>query len=187
MEEVVYNELTGYLMKILLAVIIILILNYNRVIKQENKIKNLFSSIDIILQKRYDLIPNLVTVVKQYMKYEKELLEEITKIRSGNLSKNEVVKMNDDITEKVNEIYLQVENYPQLKADEVFNKLTKNLISIENELAAARRVYNSTVTNFNTLISVFPNNILAKLMGKKEYQLFEKEVAVIKPEIKMDE
>lgn len=181
------DELYVYGIEIILATIVVIVIRYNRVITQEKKIKNVFSSIDTILQKRYDLIPNLVSVVKQYMKYEKEILEEITKIRRGNLSKNEVVKMNDEITERVNEIYLQVENYPELKADKVFSTLTQTLIEIEGELAAARRVYNSAVTKFNTIICTFPNNILAKLMGKKEYQLFEKEVEAIKPNIKMDE
>ncbi len=159
---------------ILILLVIFVIIEYNSMIKLKKQMNNSYSVIDVYLQKRFDLIPNLVEVTKGYANYEKDILTKITEYRTSynqNKDKESLNKLNDEY----NNLMIVVENYPDLKASEQFLKLQKSLIKVESELQAARRIYNTDTTKYNTKLNVFPSNIIAKLFGFKEGELFELE------------
>jgi LemA protein len=159
------------------AVLLFFILIYNNLIKKKNQVDNAFGSIDVMLKKRYDLIPNLVETVKQYMTHEKETLAQITELRtqatSGNLSGDEKVDIENKIAGQMRGIMVAVENYPDLKASANFVQLQGSWNEAEEQISAARRFFNSAVTDFNNAIQVFPNSIMAGMMGLKPKKVFE--------------
>lgn len=157
-----------------LAIIIIVLINYNSLIKLRNKVRQSESVIDVYLNQRFDLIPNLVECVKGYNKHEKELLENITKMRTA-YNENKNLKKAQELNNNLNKLMLVAENYPDLKANEQFLNLQKNLTKMESQLQAARRIYNVDVTKYNTKIGVVPTNIIAKIFGFKEAELFKLE------------
>lgn len=157
---------------IAIIILIIILLQYNSLIKLINKVKQAKSGIDIYLNQRFDLIPNLVECVKGYSKYEKETLESITEMRAL-YNQNKNIKQAEELNNNINKILLVAENYPELKASEQYLNLQKNLSKMESQLQAARRIYNNEVTSYNTAISVVPKNIVAKMFGFKEEELFE--------------
>lgn len=159
---------------IFIAIIILIILSkYNKIIKLQNNVKQSKSGIDIYLNQRFDLIPNLIECVKGYTKHEKDTLENITKMREEYINSNKNLKNAEKINDSMNRIMAIAENYPELKASEQFLNLQKNLSKMESQLQAARRIYNNEVTKYNTSIGVVPNNIVAKMFGFKEKELFE--------------
>ena len=150
---------------------------YNSLIGKKNQVENSFATIDAILKKRYDLIPNLVATVKQYMQHEASVLTDITELRakatSGTLSPDETVDLNNKIGRVMRGIMVAVENYPQLRASENFQQLQGSLNEVEEQISAARRAFNAAVTDFNNAVEMFPTNILAGMMGYKRRKLFE--------------
>ena len=150
---------------------------YNGLIGKKNNVENAFASIDTILKKRYDLIPNLVAAVKQYMEHERGILTEITELRSkamsGNVSSDEAVTLNNAINKAMGGIMVAVENYPDLKANQNFMDLQRSLNEVEEQLSAARRAFNAAVTDFNNAVEMFPTNIMAGMMSYTRRQLFE--------------
>lgn len=158
---------------ILVAIIIIyILLKYNKIVKYQNNVKQSRSEIDIYLNQRFGLIPNLVECVKGYTKYEKEVLESITKMRTEYVSGSKSLKNAEKINNSMNGVLAIAEGYPELKASEQFLNLEKNLQKIESQLQAARRIYNTDVTRYNTFIKSIPTNIIAGLFGFKEEELF---------------
>lgn len=160
---------------VIVGIIIILILVFigifNNLVTLRKKAMQSESGVDVYLQQRFDLIPNLVEVTKGYMEHEQETLMNIAKLRAEyNKNKNEEAAI--ALTEKYKSIMAIIENYPNLKASEQFLKLQKALIKVESQLQAARRIYNNDVTRYNTKISTFPTNIIAKLFNFKEMKLF---------------
>lgn len=165
---------------------IIAFLIYNSFIETENKVKRAYASIDVYLTQRFDLIPNLVATVKGYMTYEKETLENITELRSKYLE-NKNLKDGEKLNDECNQILLNVENYPELKASEQFMNLQKNLKKMENQLQAARRIYNMEVNKYNNKVKMFPTNIIANFFGFKEKEYFAAEAdAKSNVQVKMD-
>ena len=159
---------------IIIAIIIISILTtYNNLVKLKNKVKQAESGIDVYLNQRFDLIPNLVECVKGYSKHEKSIFEEIAKLRSDYINKQNDIKSAENLNNKMNELIAIAESYPDLKAGEQYLNLQKNLSKIESQLQAARRIYNNEVTHYNDKISTIPSNIVAGLFGFKEVKLFE--------------
>ena len=153
---------------ILLAILLFFIIFvYNSIIKSLKSVQQSASGIDVYLQQRFDLIPNLVEVTKGYMNYEKEVLEKISALRTLYNQNNKDIETINELNKQYHNIMLLVENYPSLKADQQFLKLQKTLIKIESQLQAARRIYNNDVTNFNTKISTFPNNLVAGFFNFK--------------------
>jgi LemA protein len=142
--------------------VLFFIVTYNSLVGKKNQVENAFASIDAMLKKRYDLIPNLVATVKQYAKHESGTLTEITELRakamSGGLSSDEQVQVNNQITKAMGGIMVAVENYPELKANENFLQLQRSLNEIEEQISAARRAYNASVTDFNNAIEMFPSS-----------------------------
>ena len=156
---------------ILIILVFVVLKQYNKLIKQKNLVKQAKSGIDIYLNQRFDLIPNLVECVKAYSKHEKELLENVIKLRTQCIE-NKNLKLAEELNNNVNKIIAIAEEYPELKAREQFLNLQKNLSKLESQLQAARRIYNNEVTDYNTLINTVPTNILAKIFNFKEADLF---------------
>ena len=146
-------------------VLIAVALMYNGLVAKKNRVENAFAGIDVQLKKRYDLIPSLVATVKGYAQHEKSLLDEVTKLRaramSGNLPTDQTVRVNNLISKALLGITAVVENYPELKANQNFLQLQRALNEIEEQLSAARRFYNTAVTDHNNAVEMFPTNIIA--------------------------
>ena len=159
---------------------------YNIMLKKSNKVKNAYSSIDVMFKKRNDLIPNLVNTVKGYMNYEEECLSKVISLRNL-LDNKPSAKVNNEMSNDLKRLLATAESYPNLKANEQFMKLQKALYDMEEIISAARRTYNAHVTNFNTFISIVPNNIFAKLFGFKKYELFKADEAERKGKIYYNE
>lgn len=159
---------------IVIAILLVLLMMYNGLVKKRNAVKQSRSSIDVYLTQRFDLIPNLVECVKGYAKHEENLLESITKLRTEyNVSKD--LDKASLLNTQMNKLIAIVENYPDLKASENFLNLQKNLTKMEDQLQAARRLYNMDVTAYNTAIQVFPTNLIASAFNFTEEKLFELE------------
>ena len=161
---------------IALTVVIILILMLNSFVKANNKVNEAFATMDVYLKKRWDLIPNLVETVKGYAKHEKETLEEVIKMRSGDydiMTSDEKISANEKVTHGISRIMALAESYPKLKANENFTNLAKELTKVEDEIAQSRKYYNATVRLFNNKVQMFPSSIIARLFGYKTHKMFE--------------
>ena len=168
---------------VVIAVIIIIVIYaivlFNSFSSLDNKVKEAFSTMDIYLKKRWDLVPNLVEVVKAYAKHEKDTLEEITKLRGNiydDMSNDEKIKTNIKLNRDIDKIMLLVEAYPELKASDNFKDLSDKLVKIEDDIANSRKYYNGTVRIFNNKVEMFPNNIFAKIFGFKSKPMFEAKI-----------
>lgn len=160
---------------IVLGIIIVVVLGmYNSIVRMKNKVKQAESGIDIYLNQRFDLVPNLVECVKGYSKHEKEIFENVVNLRAQYMSNKKTdLKQAEELNNSINKIIAVAENYPELKASEQYLNLQKSLSKIESQLQAARRIYNNEVTKYNTKISIIPLNIVAKIFRFKEEKLFE--------------
>lgn len=158
---------------IVVIILYVLIVN-NSIIKYFNRVKEAFSTMDVYLKKRFDLIPNLVETVKSYANYENKTLEDIIKARNSydNFSNEKKLEENKKAVNEINKLIALTESYPELKANENFIKLSDQLTSIENDIANSRKYYNATVREYNNKIGIFPNNIVAKLFNHKEEKMF---------------
>ena len=166
------EEIMTVIIIIIILLILYIVIRYNYIINLENRVKQSESGIDIYLTQRFDLIPNLVECVKAYSKHEENVFTKITESRSKYLeTKN--LKDGEIVEKQFKEIIAIGENYPELKADEQFLNLEKNLSKIESQLQAARRIYNSCTTKYNICINSFPSNIIAKIFKFKDKDLFE--------------
>ena len=161
--------------------------NYNNLINLKENVNNQYSNIDVCLQRRSDLIPNLVSTVKGYTNHEKEILTQISESRaklSGASNINEKSQASTELTSAISRLLVVVENYPNLKADAQFIALTDELAGTENRIAVARRDYNTAVQNYNQTIKKFPVNIIANMFNFESAERFEstesaKEVPVV--------
>ncbi|GAO29275.1 LemA family protein [Geofilum rubicundum] len=163
---------------IIAAVLALLaLLLYNGLIRKKNEVENAFGGMDVQLKKRYDLIPNIVATVQQYASHERELLEKVTKLRaqavSGDLSNDEKVAVDNQISGAIRGIMVAVENYPDLKASENFLNLQRTLNEVESQISASRRAYNAAVTDYNNGVETFPANLMAGMMGLQRKPVFE--------------
>lgn len=157
---------------IVIAIILLIILSkYNKLVRQKNAVKQAQSGIDVYLNQRFDLIPNLVECVKGYAKHEQQVLEKITQLRAE-YSKNKNLKEAEKLNNGINQVIAVAEQYPELKASEQFLNLQKSLSKMESQLQAARRIYNNEVTIYNTTISTVPTNVIARIFNFKEAELF---------------
>lgn len=165
---------------IVIGIVIIIagyiLIQYNSLVKTRNLVKEAFSTMDVYLKKRWDLIPNLVEIVKGYAKHEKETFNEITSLRTNSydeMSMNKKIDINKQLTQDILKIMVISENYPELKASENFIQLSKDLTKIEDEIANSRKYYNGTVRILNNKIQMFPSNIVANVFGFKQASMFE--------------
>ena len=166
-----------YAIVIAAVLIIIVIALYNNLVRKKNDVENAFGSMDAMLKKRYDLIPNLVETVKEYMKHEKNLLTEITELRAkavtGEISSDERVELENKIVKSMAGIMVAVENYPDLKANQNFLQLQGAWNEVEEQISASRRAYNASVTTYNNGVETFPSNVMAEIMNYKRKAVFE--------------
>ena len=139
----------------------ILLIDYNRFVRKNNKVKERQSHIDVLLNQRFDLIPNIVETVKGYTKHESSTLEELVNLRSSYNNKG------------FNNIMMLAENYPDLKANTQFLSLQNSLNDIENKLNYARTSYNDAVTSYNNLVESVPSNVVAKMFSFEKKELFK--------------
>ena len=154
--------------------LVIVLSVYNSLVRKRNAVKQSRSSIDVYLTQRFDLIPNLIETVKGYAAHEKEIFESITKLRSEFNQTRDLNKASA-LNNQIDKILLIGENYPELKASVNFLNLQKNLARMEDQLQAARRLYNIDVTAYNTSLQTFPTNLIANAFKFKEEKLFELE------------
>ena len=161
---------------VIVLLFIYVLITYNEFVKKNNIVKEAFSTMDVYLKKRWDLIPNLVEVVKGYAKHEKETFNEITTLRTNSydeMSMSKKIDVNEQLTQGISKIMAILENYPELKASENFLQLSKDLTQIEDEIANSRKYYNGSVRILNTKIQMFPSNIVAGMFGFKQANMFE--------------
>jgi len=175
---------------VLLIIIIWIIITYNLFIRDKNLIKEAWSGIDVQLKRRHNLIPNLVNSVKGYSQYEKNLLEQITQKRSEAVKVENIKEKapaESDLSGMLKNLFIAVENYPELKANQNFLDLQNQLVEIENQLQYARRYYNGAVRNYNIRVESFPSNIIAGIFNYQQDAFFEISLAIERktPEVRI--
>ena len=163
-----------------IALLFIIYSMYVSVIQKKNKVMEAFSSIDVQLKKRYDLIPNILTMANKFMEHEKGLFEEITKLRTqamqlpadmDNMSKK--IQLDSQIKGLMGQIMVSVENYPELKSDQSMTMAMQTYNEVEEHIAAARRFYNSAVLELNNAVEIFPSSIFAIMVSAKKQEFFQ--------------
>lgn len=162
---------------ILGVVAVIAIVMYNSLINKKNQVDNIFGGVDAVLKKRFDLIPNLVASVTQYMEHEKLTLEKITDLRAQamkpEISDDQKIALDAKLTAALGSITVAMEAYPDLKANENVMHLQRSLNEAEEQISAARRAYNQAVTDLNNAIEMFPTNLMASYMKLQRKAVFE--------------
>ncbi|MGH1352608.1 MAG: LemA family protein [Methyloligellaceae bacterium] len=186
----------GYEILIFFGVILIFgYIWYANIIMKRNKVLEALSSIDVHLNMRFDLIPNILKIAKKFMSHEKELLDEITRLRTGvekSYDRKDGREVEEHLTqarqlsEKVSQLMITVENYPDLKSDQTMVQAMQTYNEVEGRIAAARRFYNASVTDLNNSIQIFPGSFLANLAGVTEMPFLEFE-AVVKAPVNVDQ
>jgi len=165
---------------ILLVVVLLpflwVIVQYNALVSLRNYISESWSNVDTELKRRYDLIPNLVATVKGYAAHEREVLERVTQLRercaANNGTPSEQASDETQLVDALKQLFVVVENYPELKADQHFLKLQQELITTENRIQAARRFYNGNVRDFRNKCETFPSNLVAQTFGFQPQDFF---------------
>ena len=165
---------------LLIAIGLWVVAIYNGLIKLKNRTNEAWSDIDVQLKRRYNLIPNLVETVKGYAKHERELFEKVTEARTRAMSAKTVKEQGESenmLAGTLKSLFAVAENYPDLKANENFLELQRELSDTENKIQASRRFYNGNVRDFNIKIQVFPNNLIAGTLkfGKRDFFEIEEE------------
>ncbi len=166
----------------LLALLVLIVLvfaaagMYNGLIRLKNRVDEAWSDIDVQLKRRYDLIPNLVNTVKGYATHERELFEKVTEARTRAMGAGNAMdkaQAENALAGTLKTLFAVAENYPQLKANENFLELQKELTDTEDKIQASRRFYNGNVRDFNTKIEIFPTNIFAGMLNFTKRDFFE--------------
>lgn len=163
------------IMVIVVILLITLALTYNTFVKLRNQSDEAFSTMDIYLKKRYDMIPNLVEIVKQYAVHERETLERVIQARSmamGAQTFEERTQNENVLSGALKSLFAVSESYPQLKADGGFLNLQNQLIALENDISQSRKYYNGVVKVMNNKVEMFPSNLFAALLGFSRYPYF---------------
>lgn len=164
---------------ILASIAIVFIGSYNGLVSKKEAVTQKYSDLDTTLQRRADLIPNLVSTVKGYTNHENEVIDKVTKAREnlvGAQSLEEKENANNELSNSLQALMVIVENYPDLKSSENFLNLQTELAGTENRIAVARRDYNNAVNSYNSSIKKFPTNIMAGMFGFGEEKYFEADV-----------
>ncbi|HDP99059.1 MAG TPA: LemA family protein [bacterium] len=163
-----------------LAIIALLVFGiiaiYNKLVRGRNLVAEGWSGIDVQLKRRTDLIPNLLESVKGYMSHERGLLSEVTRLRSESMQVKDVTtksQLENALSRSLANLFAVAENYPDLKANQNFIDLQRQLGEIEDQIQMARRYYNGTVRNYNILIESFPSNLIAQKFQFKQASFFE--------------
>ena len=167
----------AWIILIVIAVIVLFIAStYNQLVVLRNKVRDQWAQIEVQLKKRFDLIPNLVETVKGYTKHEKSTLEDVVKARNTYLSAStpeDQLKADGQLTAAVNKLFALAESYPDLKANESFLSLQKELTTCEEKITYARQFYNDSVLSYNNKIELFPSSIIASMFHFEKEKFFE--------------
>ena len=173
---------TGIIIGVICVIIvlaIVVITNYNSILSMSEEVDGKFANVDTMLQRRADLIPNLVNTVKGYTTQEQEVINSVTEARSKLAGANtieEKAEVNQEISSTLSRLLVVVENYPDLKSSQNFIQLSDELAGTENRIAVARNDYNNAVKAYNLKIKKFPNNIIAGIFNFEEKTYFEADV-----------
>ncbi len=174
---------------ILVVIILAIIAMYNGLVQAKMKTENAWSQIEVQLQRRFDLIPNLVEAVKGYMQHESEVLTKVTELRTSWASASTVgekAELDNQLSGTLKTIMAVTENYPDLKADQSFTQLQEELRSTENKISYSRQFYNDSVTMYNTKLQVFPTNIIAGMFNFTPADLFKTTSEEARQNVKVD-
>lgn len=178
---------------IILIIVVLLILFiisvYNSLVTLRQRVKNAFGQMDVQLQRRFDLIPNLVETVKGYMTHESDTLAKVTELRTawaGAKTVDEKAKLDNELSNTLKTIMAVAEAYPDLKANQNFESLQSELTETENKISYSRQFYNDTVTRYNTKLELFPSNIIAGMFHFTAESLFEVDSAEARKNVKVD-
>ena len=161
---------------IVIIIIAMFVSSYNNIVAKAEEVDNKFAAVDTQLQRRADLIPNLVNTVKGYAKQEQDVINSVTEARAklaGATTVSDKAKADEELTSALNRLMVVVENYPDLKSSQNFIQLSDELSGTENRIATARRDYNEAVKTYNLKIKKFPSNVMANMFGFGEKQYFE--------------
>ena len=173
---------------IIVLLVVFVISLYNTLVQLRLKVKNAWSQIDVQLQRRFDLIPNLLETVKGYMKHEEDVLTKVTELRTSwakASTVSEKSELNNELSGALKTIMAVSENYPDLKANQNFSELQEELQNTENKIAFSRQFYNDTVTRYNTKLEVFPSNIIASMFHFESSEFFKVDSEEAKKNVKI--
>jgi len=171
------------------ALVVWLVSGYNGLVTLKNQVENSWKQIDVQLKRRYDLIPNLVEMVKDYMSYEQETLQKVIQARNAAVTAQGVAaqaEADQRVTAGLRSLFAVFENYPQLKANENVGRLQEELTSTENKIAFARQFYNDTVMRLNSAVQKFPTNVLAGMFNFRTADYFEVTDMAAREPVKVD-
>ena len=177
------------ILAIVVVIIIAIIAMYNSLVTMRQRVKNAWSQIDVQLQRRFDLIPNLVETVKGYMEHEADVLTKVTDLRSSWANAklvDEKANLDNQLSESLKTIMTVAENYPDLKANQNFSELQTELTNTENKISYSRQFYNDTVTRYNIKLETFPSNVIASVFNFKSENLFEVDNQEARKNVKVD-
>ena len=173
---------------VLLVLLIPLYSMYVSLIQKKNKVKESMGGIDVQLKKRYDLIPNILVIANKFMEHERGLITEITNLRTqaSNLRADrdtisKKLDLDTQIANKMGQLMVNVENYPQLKSDQTMIQAMQTYSEVEEHIAAARRFYNSAVNDLNNAVEIFPSSVIASSLNIQPYPFFKAEEAAKEP------
>ncbi len=164
------------------VILLLIIIMYNSLVSKRNKVKEAFASIDVQLKKRYDLIPNILTIANKFMEHERSIFENITALRAqalkldsnlGNIENK--LKLDGEIQRQMGQLMVNMENYPQLKSDQTMIQSMQTYNEVEEHIAAARRFYNAAVLDLNNATELFPSSIVASIFNFKQMPFFKVE------------
>lgn len=171
----------GWILLVVIVVAIIAVIAiYNGLIRLKNRVDEAWSDIDVQLKRRHDLIPNLVSTVKGYAAHEKELFEKVTQARAQAISAgsaHDKAEAENMLSGALKSLFAVAEAYPDLKANQNFLELQRELSDTENKIMAARRFYNGNVRDFNTKLEVFPTNIIGGMLKFTKREFFQAEAS----------
>ena len=174
----------------IIAVLVIFVISmYNSLVRLRQKVKNSWSQIDVQLQRRFDLIPNLVETVKGYMSHENDVLTKVAELRTSWANAGTIAEkanLDNQLSGALKTIMAVSENYPELKANQNFSELQQELQNTENKISFSRQFYNDSVTMYNTKLEVFPSNVIASMFGFKPEEFFKVESEEARKNVKVD-
>ena len=180
----------GWIILIIVVLLILVVVGmYNSLIRLKLRVQNAWSQIDVQLQRRFDLIPNLIETVKGYMAHEANTLEKIAELRTSWAGANTVgekAELNNQLSETLKTIMAVSENYPDLKASQNFSELQLELQNTENKISFSRQFYNDSVALYNTKLEVVPTNIIGSMFNFKPSEFFKTDSEEVKQNVKVD-
>jgi LemA protein len=169
---------TWFFILLLMVVLVWAVVTFNHAVRLRNQVKEAWAGVDVQLQRRYELVPNLLATVKGYMQHESGVLERVSRLRGEPAMDIERrAGAESGLSRSIGRLFALAEDYPELKASAGFQQLHSSLVEIEDQLQYARRYYNGSVRDNNNLVESFPSRIIARLCGFREAAFFEIELA----------